>query len=202
MESGINITAYDVVVVGLFALFIGRGIWLGFLRQVTGLVALYLGYIISSQYHDKLFPFLRDISDNPKVVFLASYVVLFLATYLVVMLIGKALAYVIQLTITGWFDRILGGGLGLAKAFIVVVLLHMILGTILAPDNQMLRNCQTCSILKVAVDKSRQLIRSEDVRKAMKQKEPAISLDTMKKILSPTPPPSEATETPTESQIR
>ncbi len=81
MEIGTNPTAYDFLVMGLLLLLIGRGLWLGFLKQVIGLIALYFGYIVASQYHDRLFPFLRDFSENPKVIFFCSYALLFAATY-------------------------------------------------------------------------------------------------------------------------
>lgn len=185
MEKFAGMTAYDLVVVGLFALLIGRGIWLGLLKQVTGLFALYFGYFAASQYHDRIFPLLRDISDNPKVIFLTSYVIIFVVTYVVIMLLGKGLGYVLQLTITSWFDRLLGGVVGFAKAAILVVLMHMILGTILAPENQMLRTCATCDALNGAAGMTRDLIRNEDVRKALIQQQPAIAIDAVKDYLSP-----------------
>ena len=182
-----GLTAYDLVVIGLFALLIGRGLWLGLLKQVTGLLALYLGYFAASQYNDRIFPFLRDISDNPKVIFLTSYVIIFVVTYVVIMLLGKALGYVIQMTITSWFDRLLGGLVGFAKGVILVVLLHMILGTVLAPENQMLRTCGTCPALNQAADITRDFIHNEDVRKSLMQEEPAIALDAVKEYLPTTP---------------
>ncbi|WP_457577727.1 CvpA family protein [Desulfomarina sp.] len=180
-----GLTAYDLVVLGLFALLIGRGIWLGLLKQVTTLLALYFGYFAAGQYNELIFPILKDISDNPKVIFLTSYVILFIATYIIVMLIGKLLAYVIQLTIAGWFDRLLGGLVGFAKGVILVVLLHMILGTLLAPENPMLRKCVTCDVLNNTADVTRQFIRDEDVRKALTQKNPAISMDAVREYLVP-----------------
>jgi membrane protein required for colicin V production len=186
MEQLPGLTAYDLVVLGLFVLLIGRGLWLGLLKQVTGLLALYLGYFAASQYNDRIFPVLRDISDNPKVVFLTSYVIIFVVTYVVIMLIGKGLGYVIQMTITGWFDRLLGGLVGFAKGIILVVLLHMLLGTVLAPENQMLRTCGTCGVLNKAADITRDFIRNEDVRKSLMQQEPAIAIDAVKDFLAPT----------------
>ena len=178
-------TMYDLIVIGLFAVLIGRGIWLGFLKQVTGLLALYLGYIVASQYHDKFFPFLRDVSDNPEIVFLASYALMFIATYIVIMLLGKFLAYAIQISIVGWFDRVLGAALGGAKALIIVVLMHMILGALLPPESKLTRTCQTCGSLDSAVDMTRELIKSEDVRNALKQRQAAISLEAVKGYLAP-----------------
>ncbi|MGB3209636.1 MAG: CvpA family protein [Desulforhopalus sp.] len=185
MEFFTGMTAYDLVIIGLFVLLVGRGIWLGLLKQVTGFIALYLGYFAASQYHDRIFPVLRDISENPKVVFLTSYVILFVITYVVVMLLGKALGYVLQMTITGWFDRTLGAVVGFAKAIILAVLLHMILGTILAPENQMLRTCTTCDALNGAAEFTRDMIRNEDVRESLLQQQPAIAIDAVKEYFVP-----------------
>ena len=185
MGGGGSITVYDIVVIGVFAILIGRGIWLGFLRQITGLVALYLGYIAAGQYHDKIFPFLREISDNPEIVFLASYALLFIATFIAITLIGKLLAHAVQISIVGWFERILGGVLGCAKALIIVVMIHMLLGALLPPESQLIRTCQTCKPLDEAVEMTRQLIKNEDVRRAFKHREPAISIDAVKDALAP-----------------
>jgi len=196
MES-MQLSAYDFVVLGIFLLFVGRGVWLGLFRQIVPLLALYLGYIVVSRYHQELFPFLDKISDNPKVVFVAAYVILFVATYLVTTLLGRGLTKVIQITITPWFDRILGALLGFAKASIVAVLIHMLLGTVTAPDNQMLRTCTACPLLNEVTDAARRIIKDENIREALKQQEPAIAIDAFKDMLSPK---SSSKEEPAQSQ--
>lgn len=184
MES-IHLSPYDLVVLGIFFLLVLRGLWLGFLGQVVPLLALYLGYFVASRYHEQLLPFLQDVSTNPKVVFLSAYAILFLVTFLAAALLGKALALVVQVTIAPWFDRLLGMVLGAAKALIIVVLLHIVLGTLLAPENDMLRTCQTCPTLNRLADLTRELIRDEDVREALRQNTPAISLDSINSFLRP-----------------
>ncbi len=185
MKGVSGATLYDLVVIGLFVLLIGRGLWLGLLKQVTGLLALYLAFFAAGQYHDRIFPLLRDISANPKVIFLTSYVILFLATYVAVMLLGKCLSFVLKLTITSWFDSLLGAFVGFAKAVILVILLHVILGTVLAPESQMLRTCVTCGTLNGAADLTRELIRNEELRKTLAQQKPAIAIDVVKEYLAP-----------------
>jgi membrane protein required for colicin V production len=185
MKGVSGATLYDLLVIGLFVLLVGRGLWLGLLRQVTGLLALYLAFFAAGHYHDRILPLLRDISTNPKVIFLTSYVLLFFATYVVVMLCGKGLSFVLKLTITSWFDRFLGAIVGFAKAVILVVLLHVILGTVLAPENQMLRACVTCETLNGAADLTRELIRNEELRKTFMEQKPAIAIDTVKEYLAP-----------------
>ncbi len=185
MKGVSGATLYDLLVIGLFVLLVGRGLWLGLLQQVTGLLALYLAFFAAGHYHDRILPLLRDISTNPKVIFLTSYVLLFFATYVVVMLCGKGLSFVLKLTITSWFDRFLGAIVGFAKAVILVVLLHVILGTVLAPENQMLRACVTCETLNGAADLTRELIRNEELRKTFMEQKPAIAIDTVKEYLAP-----------------
>lgn len=181
-------TLYDLVVIGLFVLLVGRGLWQGLLKQVTGLFALYLAFFAAGHYHDRILPLLRDISSNPKVIFLTSYVILFLVTYVVVMLCGKGLSFVLKLTITSWFDHLLGAVVGFAKAVILVVLLHVILGSVLAPESQMLQTCITCEALNRTADFSRELIRDEELRKTLMQQKPAIAIDAVKEYLAPSRP--------------
>jgi membrane protein required for colicin V production len=191
MSAGVGLTGYDLVVLVLFALLILRGIWLGFLKQVTGLLALYLGYIVAGQYHDRISPFLREISTNPKVVFFASYVILFVATYVAVMLAGKGLAYVMQLTVTGWFDKILGGILGGAKALLLIIIVHIALTLVIPPENKMLTACKTCNALNKTSIFARDLIKDEDVKKALTQQKAAISTKDVKEFFD-TPPKEKA----------
>jgi membrane protein required for colicin V production len=192
---GAGLTGYDLIVIGLFALMVLRGVWLGFLKQITVLVALYLGYIVAGQYHDRIFPFLREISQNPKVVFFAAYVILFVVTYVAVMIVGKGLTYVMQLTVTSWFDKILGGILGGAKALILIILMHMILTIALPPENTSLSTCRTCNALTKTVNFSRDLIKDEDVRKALVRQKPAISAQDVKEFFE-SPPKEKALPLP------
>lgn len=184
MES-MQLSPYDFVVLGIVALLALRGLWIGFLGQVVPLLALYLGYFAASRYHEQLLPFLQDVSDSPRVIFLSAYAILFIATFLLATLLGKGLALVIQVSIAPWFDRLLGLVLGCAKALIVVVMLHIVLGTLLAPENDLLRSCRTCPTLNNLADTTRQIIRDEDIREALRQNAPAISLDYIDSLLTP-----------------
>jgi membrane protein required for colicin V production len=187
MSVGAGFTGYDLVVIGFFLLLVVRGIWLGFLKQITTLVALYLGYIIAGNYHDRIFPFLKEISSNPKVVFFASYAVVFVVAYVAVMLIGKGLAYVMKLTLTGWFDKVLGGLLGAAKALILIIIIHLGLNIVLPPENKMLTSCRTCNALNKTSTFTLDLIKDKDIKKVLSRQHPNISAQDVKDFFS-TPP--------------
>lgn len=198
MGSGLELTAYDLVIIAIFALFTARGIWVGLLGQVTVIVALYVGYIVAGQYHDRLFPFLRGVSENPQVVFLLAYGILFACTYVITMLAGKALTKVVNLTIAGWFDKVLGAVFGGFKALILAILLHMLLTAFLAPDTPLLRKCQLCPYLSQATTLFQQLIKDEQVRQAFQKKVPAPSVPAA----TPAPPakPAAPAATPTNQE--
>ncbi len=173
----IQLTAYDYVILGLFLFFILRGGWVGFVRQIAVLLGLYVGYVVAGQYHDKLFPFLRGLSEDPQVVFLASYAILFVFTYVLAMLLGKVLTKVIEVTIAAWFDKLLGAVFGAAKALIVVLLMHMMLSGFISPESRLIRDCQLCPLVSQGVVQFQQVIKDERLREAFRQKEPAISKD-------------------------
>ncbi len=175
MDTAFNLTGFDFVIIALLLFFTLRGLWVGFLRQITTLVALLVGYVIAGQYHAKFFPFLREVIENPTAVFWSSYFLLFVITYVVTMLLGKVLARVIELTVAGWFDKLLGGVLGIVKAGVLIVLLSMILSGVLAPENTMLRDCQLHPYLNQATEYFRSLIKDEGLREKLLQKKPAIS---------------------------
>lgn len=174
MSTALHLTGFDFVVMALLLLLTIRGLWIGFLRQITTLVALVAAYLLAGQYHDRLFPFLRGLTENPHTVFWVSYVILFALAYVVTMLLGKGLAKVVELTLAGWFDKLLGGVLGILKAVILIVLLNMLLSGLLAPENSMLRKSKSSPYVKQATDIFRSYIKSDSLRKAFAQKKPAI----------------------------
>ncbi len=184
MES-INLSPYDFVILGIVVLLALRGLWCGFLGQVVPLLALYLGYLAAGRYHEQLLPFLQEVSNDPKVIFLSAYAILFVAVFLIATLAGKGLALVVKITVTPWFDRLLGMALGVAKALIIVVLLHIVLGTLLAPENDMLRACRTCPTLNNVAEMTKQVIRDERIRESLQQNTPAISPEFLNGYLQP-----------------
>ncbi len=196
MSAAAGMTGYDLVVIGFFALLVLRGVWLGFLKQITGLVALYLGYIAAVHYHDRIFPFLKGISANPKLVFFAAYVLLFVVAYVAVMLVGKGLAYVMKLTVAGWFDRLLGGLLGAAKALLLIIIIHMVLTVALPQENRMLTTCRTCNALNKTTVAALELIKDKDIKRVLDRQQSPISSRDIKGFFDDPPKSAAAPVTP------
>jgi len=197
MVSGLELTGYDLVIIAIFAFFMARGIWVGLLGQVTVIVALYVSYIVAGQYHDRLFPFLRGVSENPQIVFLLAYGILFACTYVITMLAGKGLTRVVNLTIAGWFDKVLGALFGAVKALILAILLHMLLTTFLSQESPLLRKGQIYPYLSQATTLFQQVIKDDKVRQAFQKKGPTIPGQMTAPLPTPAPKPAEKPATPT-----
>ena len=118
-----RITIFDALVVVLCLGFLARGIWVGFIRQISFFLALILGFYLTGQFHSEFYKLALPFLDNPQVVFFGTYVILFVVIYFSVMLIGLGLRKVMNITFLGWFDRTLGGLFGLAKGVFLACLL-------------------------------------------------------------------------------
>jgi membrane protein required for colicin V production len=105
---------------------------------------------------------------------------------------------VVNLTIAGWFDKVLGAIFGGIKALILAILLHMLLTAFLPPDAPLLRKCQVCPSLSQATTLFQQLIRDEKVRQAFQKKRPAPFGQTATPPPAPAAKPADSPPAPTD----
>jgi len=169
-----DLTYFDLVVAFLFLLFLVRGAWIGFVRQLAAFFALVGGYFIAGQYVDRILPWTERFVENPKVIFFISFAILFVAAALVFTLIGKVLHRFLQITLLGWLDRLSGLALGGFKAAVVASLLYMFLASSLSTTNDLLRKSYSTPYLKQGSELLRSCINDPRLRKYFVQKEPAI----------------------------
>ena len=118
-------TAIDFGVIAIILIFLVRGIWIGFIRQLASLAALILGYLFAGRYYEQISPRLSSVISSPQLSFLVTYALLFLAVFVGVLALGYVLKKVMSLSLLGWFDRFMGGIFGLVKAGVVVTVLFM-----------------------------------------------------------------------------
>lgn len=169
-----ELTVFDLAVALLALVFLLRGAWIGFIRQLAAFSALVGSYAVAGQYASRFIPLTEKMVTNPKLTFLVSFAVLFLTSALVFSLLGKILHRVMQISMLGWFDRMLGVALGGVKAFVVASLLFMILASSLSATNELLRKSKTAPFLKGGAEVLQALINDPRLRSAFIQKEPAI----------------------------
>ena len=169
-----ELTVFDLAVVLLVLVFILRGAWIGFMRQLAAFFALVGSYFIAAQYAAQFLPLTGKFVTNPKFTFLAGFAVLFLVSALVFSFLGKVLHRVMQISMLGWFDRLLGVALGGVKAFVAASLLFMILASSLSATNELLSKSKSALYLKKGSAVLQAVINDPRLRSLFLQKEPAI----------------------------
>lgn len=97
-----------------------------------------------------------------------------------------------QITLLGWFDRLLGLALGGVKAMVIASLLYMFLAASLSTTNDLLRRSWSSPYLKVGATALQALIDDPRLRQYFQQKEPAIMQELLPKKTGEEKPASEA----------
>ena len=107
----------DLVLTVFAAFLLVKGIWKGFVKEISGILAVVGGVIASFLFHGAAEGFLSAYI-GPKYLGFVSYAILFIAVYLGIMLLGNLIDRVVKSVMLGGFNRILGGLFGLLKALL------------------------------------------------------------------------------------
>lgn len=169
----------DIAVVVLCLALLGRGIWVGFSRQIAFLLALLVGFLVAGRYHPLLAPVFGRIFANEQLCFLISYFVILFVVYVGIMLLGIGLKKVMQVTFLGWFDRLMGGIFGLTKGAFFSILLFMLLHAVLNPANPVLKRSVTVPYLSKGAGILLQIVKDEKLREKFLTLQPAIPVGLM-----------------------
>jgi membrane protein required for colicin V production len=168
-------TLLDAGTIIIVMLFLARGIWTGFVRQIASIAALIIGFVVAGRYYGEsaylVIPFIADKETG----FFIAYIVLFVLSFFTVILLGLLLKKVMVLSLLGWFDRFLGGLLGLAKGAFVVCLLFMGLTLVVSDASPLLRQSCLYPYLESGSRLMLSVIRNPELRDALLPRKPAIS---------------------------
>lgn len=167
-------TVLDIGVIVVAAFFIVRGVWIGFVRQLAFLLALFLGYAAAGTYYPSWAQHLSQIS-NPQLRFVVTYGLLFFTTYVVIMLLGLGLKKVMHISFLGWFDRLMGGVFGMIKAVFLTTLLFMALTGIVTSDSVFIRDAFFTKYLIISSAEMTSIIKDKELRGELLLKKPALS---------------------------
>lgn len=169
-----SITVLDIAVIVVTVAFLVRGIWVGFVRQLAFIIALVMGFLAAGNYYPLLSRYGRWI-ENPQLRFVLAYTLLFLATYVLIMFIGVGLKKVMQVTFLGWFDRMMGGFFGMAKAAFLSTLGFMAIASVLSSTSPVVQKSFFSSYLMASSQFMTSFIKDKSLQKELAPKKPAIS---------------------------
>ena len=176
MEWLAKATAFDVLVLVIFLAFLIRGIWIGFIRQISSLLAMLGGFLLAGYFDDGFYRLIMPYLDNSHTTFLITYIVLFVAFFFLIKLVGLGLKKVMDVTLTPWFDKTVGGIFGVIKGIFITSLIFVVLTSYLSGSNKYLKKSLTYPALSQSSKVILALIRDYDLRSYFIPKEPAIRL--------------------------
>ena len=208
MEWLSQATAFDIVVLLVFLAFLMRGTWIGFIRQISSLIAMVGGFILAGYFDEDFYRLIMPYLDNSHTTFLISYFLLFLLFFFLIKLIGLGLQKVMDITLMGWFDKTMGGLFGLIKGIFFTSLLFIMVGSYMSGSNKYLKKSLSYPVLSKSSQGLLALIQDKKLRSYFIPREPAIqrlkrslpSLDDFKKPEAPAEKPDPPVKEPEEAE--
>jgi len=99
----------DIIIIALLAFAAIVGVWKGFIRQLFGLVALFLGIWCACHFSNyAAFYISQWIDKNETAVTIISFAVTFIVVLFGVVLVGRLAEQLIKVVMLGFFNRLMG----------------------------------------------------------------------------------------------
>jgi membrane protein required for colicin V production len=182
MEWLAETSAFDVLVLVIFLAFLARGIWIGFIRQISSLLAMVGGFLLAGYFDNEFYRFILPYFNDSHTAFLITYILLFIAFFFLIKLVGLGLTKVMDITLSTWFDRAVGGLFGIIKGIFITSLIFVVITSYLSGSNKYLNKSITYPFLKQSSKVILTFIRDHDLRSYFIPKEPAIKLPLFDKL--------------------
>ncbi len=114
---------FDIIILVIAGVGVISGLRRGFVKELSGVIALIMGYIGASTLAPHIEPMISKILDGDKV-FMAgvAWVIAFLIIVLAFNLLGMLVARILEIAMMGTLDKLLGGIFGAAKAILLMSL--------------------------------------------------------------------------------
>ncbi len=115
-----------------------RGLFRGFIGEISSIIGLIVGFILANQYYAKLTPLVQSILSDPGIAKMLSYALVFCTGLVGVLMVAAVLRHLLKVVLLGWVDRFAGGVIGLLKGGLISILLVLLLTTFLTPQAEIL----------------------------------------------------------------
>ena len=132
-------TGVDWAILIVIAVIVAIAVSHGFFREAFGIAGLVVGYLLAAWRYQQVATWLSAYVKSEWLAQWLGFFVIFCLVLLVAGLIGKLARWVMQEVGLSWFDRVLGGALGLLKGSLGVAI-FLVATTSFAPTSRWLAN--------------------------------------------------------------
>jgi membrane protein required for colicin V production len=116
-------TAFDYIVLTIFAVSVALGIWRGVVGEIIALVAWVLAFLAAKMFGAEIAPILFSGIADPAMRLVAAWVAVFVVVLVLMALLRLAVRGMLKALGLSLTDRLLGIIFGLARAAIIVFVL-------------------------------------------------------------------------------
>ncbi len=173
---------FDMIILVVMGYCVIRGIFRGFIREVSAIVGVLGGGYAAYSYYRPLSPLFAAWISDPSYHAIAAFLVLFCAVFLAVMLVGILIRFLVKMALLGVIDRIFGAMIGAVKGVLIVSLIFLFLVSFLPPRAGLIVQQSRLSPLVNAVSKDMVRLVPLETRKRFMNR-----LDDIKKDRIPIP---------------
>jgi len=133
-------TAFDYVVLAIFAASIVIGVLRGLVQEVLSLVAWIAAFVVANLYGASMADLLPASVPGATLRLAVGFGILFIATLLLFALVNRAIAHMVSASGLKIADRGLGGVFGIARAALIVMTLAILAGLTGLPQEPVWRD--------------------------------------------------------------
>jgi membrane protein required for colicin V production len=143
----------DIFILIFIAFFFVRGLFRGFVIELTALIGLVLGYFIAISYVGVITTLiLAKFPDLPaSAVKIIIFAILFVATNVLLKLVAQMITKTLKFAMLGWLNRWLGAVFGMLKSILILCIIVLIIDFLpfseTALQNEEVQNSQLYPIL-------------------------------------------------------
>jgi membrane protein required for colicin V production len=168
---------FDIAAAIVICLFLIKGIIRGFVKEIASIFGLIISFALASLFYSSGAVFFDPFIDTASYRDVLGFVLVFLAVYIIILVIGLLLDKIVKTTMAKPLNITLGALVGLLKGVFLAALLLLVVSSFVAPDEPLLRDSRSRSLLRHAADNMVKLT-PENLRKQFEAKK--------KKLLAPT----------------
>ncbi|KXW55770.1 CvpA family protein [Ferrovum sp. PN-J185] len=138
----------DYVAIGLIGLSTLFGLFRGMVKEVMGIVGWVAAFILAKLTSPILANYLIRFIDNPSLRLVAAFVIVFIVVLIIVAIISSMLGFAVEKTGLGSLNRLLGATFGLVRGYFIFLILIILAGFTLLPQQA---DWQTSTSVKIGL---------------------------------------------------
>ena len=140
---------FDILIVTILLFCLVRGLFRGFVLEVSSIIGVLAGAYGASIYYPVLSRILSQWISNAAYRNIFSHILIFVTIFFIIGLIGKMIRMLLKIAFMGWFDRLFGAGFGAAKGCLIASVLLLIFTVFLPGNNSILKTSRLSPYLSV-----------------------------------------------------